>query len=167
MDNLISKKDRLTSSISKRKKKKALRVDKAIFRMKRKINQLRDEVHRKTIKFLTDEFDMIIIPPFEVSDMVNRKSRKITRKTVRKMLCWSHYKFRQRLISKAEEKGIHVVIQNEAYTSKTCSWCGNIQNIGGSEMYNCKNCGIKIDRDVNGARGIFLRALLDGAMILS
>ena len=121
----------------------------------------------KTIKFLTDEFDVIIIPPFEVSNMVNRKTRKITRNTVRKMLCWCHYKFRQHLISKAEEKGNHVIIQNEAYTSKTCSWCGNIQNIGGSEMYKCKKCDIKIDRDINGARGIFLRALLDGALILS
>lgn len=167
MDDLISKKDRLASSISKRKNKKALRVDKAIFRIQRKVKRLQNEIHRKTIKFLTDEFDIIVIPPFKASGMVNRKTRKITRKTVRKILCWSHYKFRQRLISKAEEKGIHVIIQNEAYTSKTCSWCGNIQNIGGSEMYKCKNCDIKIDRDINGARGIFLRALLDGAMILS
>jgi putative transposase len=59
--------------------------------------------------------------------MVNRKTQKITRKTVRKMLCWSHYRFQQCLISKAEEKGIHVIIQNEAYISKTCSWYGNIK----------------------------------------
>jgi len=150
-----------------RKKKKALRVDKAIFRMQRKIKHLQNEIHRKTIKFLTDEFDVVIIPPFEVSNMVNRKTRKITRKTVSKMLCWSHYNFRQRLISKAEEKGIHVIIQNEAYTSKTCSCCGNIQNIGGSEVFNCQNCRTIMDRDENGARGIFLRALLDGALILS
>ena len=104
MDDLISKKDRLANSTSKRKKKKALRVDKAIFRMRKKIRQLQNEIHRKTIKFLTDEFDVIVIPPFEVSGMVNRKTRKITKKTVRKMLGWSHYKFRQRLISKAEEK---------------------------------------------------------------
>ncbi len=60
-----------------------------------------------------------------------------------------------------------MIIQNEAYMSKTCSWCENIQNIGGSETYKCKNCNIKIDKDVNGTQGIFLRALLDGAMILS
>ncbi|PKY54705.1 hypothetical protein RhiirA4_548356 [Rhizophagus irregularis] len=59
-----------------------------------------------------------------------------------------------------------MIIQNEAYTSKTCSWCGNIQKIGGLKMYKCKNCDIEID-DINGARGIFLRALLDGALILS
>ena len=167
MDGLSSKKDKLASSTSKRKKKKSLRVDKAIFHMQRKIKCLQNEIYRKTIKFLTDEFDVVIIPPFEVSNMVNRKTRKITRKTVRKMLCWSHYNFRQRLISKAEEKGVYVIIQNEAYTSKTCSCCGNIQKIGGSEVFNCQNCRTVMDRDENGARGIFLRALLDGALILS
>ena len=134
-------------------------LTKLFFCMRKKIRQLQNEIHWKTIKFLTDEFDVIVIPPFEVSDMVNRKTRKITKKTVRKMLGWSHYKFRQQLISKAEEKGIHVIIQNEAYTSKTCSWCGNIQKIGGSEVYNCRNCGTVMDRDENGARGIFLQAL--------
>jgi transposase len=48
------------------------------------------------------------------------------------------------LISKAEEKGIHVIIQDVVGVE-------NIQNIGGLETYKCKNCRIKIDRDVNGA----------------
>ncbi|RGB32281.1 hypothetical protein C1646_226703 [Rhizophagus diaphanus] len=57
-----------------------------------------------------------------------------------------------------------MIIQNEAYTSKTCNWCGNIQKIGGLKMYKC--CDIEID-DINGARGIFLRAFLDRTLILS
>ena len=73
----------------------------------------------------------------------------------------------QRLVAKAEELGVHVIIQNEAYTSKTCSYCGNVQKIGGSEMYKCQSCGAVMDRDENGAWGIFLRALLDGTLILS
>ncbi|KAG9290913.1 hypothetical protein G9A89_011063 [Geosiphon pyriformis] len=35
------------------------------------------------------------------------------------MIGWTHYRFRQCLIAKAEELGINVIIQNEAYTSKT------------------------------------------------
>ena len=42
------------------------------------------------------------------------------------MLWWGHYQFRQRLVAKAEEVRVHVIIQNEAYTSKTCSWCGSV-----------------------------------------
>ncbi|RHZ80348.1 hypothetical protein Glove_137g156 [Diversispora epigaea] len=46
-------------------------------------------------------------------------------------------------------------------------WCGNIQNIGGSEVYNCQNYKTVMDQDENRARGIFLWALLDRALILS
>ena len=167
MDNLISKMDRLNETSSKRKKRKAKRLAAAVARMRHMIVHLQNEIHRKAIAFFVREFDAIIIPPFEVNSMVNRKTRKITRRTVRNMLGWAHFRFRQRLMSKAEEAGVHVIIQNEAYTSKTCSWCGNMQAIGGSETYNCRSCKVKMDRDENGARGIFLRALLDGALVLS
>ncbi len=77
-----------------------------------------------------------------------------------------HYTFIQRLLSKAEETGADVIIQNETYTSQTCSGCGSLQKIGGSKIYRCRRCGLVIDRDVNGARGIFLQALLDGAICM-
>jgi hypothetical protein len=46
----------------------------------------------------------------------------------------------------------------EAYTSKTCSFCGKIHNIGSKKILKY-SCGITVDRDLNGARGILLRAL--------
>ncbi len=69
------------------KKEKALQIDKAIFCMKRKIKQLQNEIYQKIIKFLINKFNIIIIFPFEVSNMMNRKTQKKTRKTIRKMLC--------------------------------------------------------------------------------
>ncbi|RHZ87191.1 hypothetical protein Glove_40g49 [Diversispora epigaea] len=30
---------------------------------------------------------------------------------------------------------------------KTCSACGNIQNIGGRKVYKCKGCNVVMDRD--------------------
>jgi len=48
----------------------------------------------------------------------------------------------------------------EAYTSKTNSWTGEIMpKLGGREWITVD--GLRINRDVNGARGIFLRALVD------
>ncbi|KAG9302774.1 hypothetical protein G9A89_009551 [Geosiphon pyriformis] len=61
-----------------------------------------------------DSLSAIVIPPFKVSDMVNRKTRKIIKETVPKMLFWAHYHFRQCLISEAEELEVRVIIQNEA-----------------------------------------------------
>ena len=50
---------------------------------------------------------------------------------------------------------------NEAYTSRTCSWSGEIiGNLGGRRIVAGSD-GTRVDRDINGARGIFLRALGD------
>ena len=90
----------------------------------------------------------------------NDKKRKLRKKTVRRMLSWSHYMFKQRLINKARQFGKKVVIVDEAYTSKTCSCCGEVHNnLGGNKTYICpnSNCGAVMDRDVNGAKNIFLR----------
>ena len=55
-----------------------------------------------------------------------------------------------------------VIDCNEAYTSKTVSWTGEvIDNLGGSRVIKSPSTGLKMDRDLNGARGIFLRALVD------
>ena len=53
---------------------------------------------------------------------------------------------------------------NEAYTSKTRSWDGTIKcNLGGASVIRDES-GFGMDRDVNGARGIFLRALGDSTL---
>jgi regulatory protein YycI of two-component signal transduction system YycFG len=49
---------------------------------------------------------------------------------------------------------------NEAYTSKTVSWTGEVKKIGGSRVIKDAH-GNSMNRDLNGARGIFLRALVD------
>ncbi len=53
-----------------------------------------------------------------------------------------------------------VIEVREDYTSKTCSWSGEIVNMGSSESIRGSD-GIRMHRDANGARGIFLRALLE------
>ena len=49
----------------------------------------------------------------------------------------------------------------EAYTSKTVSWTGEVKKIGGAKRIKSNLDGQVMDRDWNGARGIFLRALGD------
>jgi putative transposase len=48
---------------------------------------------------------------------------------------------------------------NPRNTTKTCSKCGNVQNIELSERtFNCKNCGMSMDRDLNAAINILSTA---------
>ena len=72
--------------------------------------------------------------------MSARKGRKIHNKSVRRLLCWSHYKVRQHLINKNELFSDCKVIEcDESYTCKTCGYCGVINHkLGNSTVFKCK-----------------------------
>ncbi|MGK7897518.1 MAG: RNA-guided endonuclease InsQ/TnpB family protein [Xenococcus sp. (in: cyanobacteria)] len=153
--------DDLISRSSKVNAKKRYRMRKAADKIRAKIRNLVDELHHKIARFLVDNFDVILLPSFETSEMAIKKGRKIRAKTVRQMLTLSHYRFKQFLKHKAFETGKVVLDVNEAYTSKTVSWTGEIiHNLGGRKKIKSKD-GRIMDRDLNGGRGIFLRSLVD------
>jgi putative transposase len=153
--------DKLISRSTKQTAKTRHRYRKAMDRIRRKINALVDELHHKLACFLVDNYDIILLPTFETSQMVLKKSRKIRSKSVRQMLTWAHYRFKLFLAHKAFEMGKLVIDCCEAYTSKTVSWTGEIiKNLGGRKVIKSAD-GRCMNRDLNGARGIFLRALVD------
>ena len=67
--------------------------------------------------------------------------------------------FAQLIQYKAESAGCVAVGVNPQYTSKMCSGCGNVQDIGKNRTYNCNRCGMSEDRDLNAAKNILERAL--------
>ena len=142
-----------------KKTKNARRKEKAINKARKRIKDLVTEVHCKTVHFLLKNFNKIIIPPFEVSNMVKRANRKINSKTVRQMLCWRHYGLKERLKNAAcKYTNVDVYVRDEHYTSKTCTHCRSIHpNLGGAKVYRCRNCGLVTDRDCNGSRNIFIK----------
>ncbi|KAJ3297308.1 hypothetical protein HK104_000635 [Borealophlyctis nickersoniae] len=161
LDSLIAK----TTRVPARKRNSHRRAQ---ARIRQRIRNLIDECHKKSVVWLTRTFDIIVIPTFDAQRMSRRKPGcRLNRKTVRKMLTWSHGRFRERLLSKAEEVGVTVITSvSEAYTSKTCSSCGFINGkLGGSRVFKCGGCGIEMDRDVNGAKGILLRSLVKEAIV--
>ena len=133
--------------------------------MRQRIINLIDELHWQAARFLTGHYRIILLPEFSTKDMANKASRKIRSKSVRMMLTLSHFRFRQRLIWKAWQRGAAVIMVNEAYTSKTRSWDGVVHpNLGGGKVIRDPS-GFGMDRDINGARGIFLRALGDSPFL--
>jgi putative transposase len=166
IDKLISAKIRLKGRQNKHKRQ---RLQKKINRLFIRIKNLIDEVHKKAAKWLTTEYRVIFIPTFESSQMVaksGQKKRKFNSKTVRQMLNWAHYRFKQTLKFHALKRGATVIDVTEEYTSKTCTKCGHVhQNLGGSKHFKCPHCGHSMPRDWNGALGIFLKALRDTACV--
>lgn len=146
--------DRLMSKIAKAKCRQKRRLKQAAERMRWKIFDMIDELHKKTANFLCRTFSRIFIPTFETSQMVT----KLTSSVARNMMTFAHYRFKQFLMAKGPEYFCEVIECNEAYTSKTYSCCGKIHPIGSKKVMKC-DCGATVDRDLNGARGIFLRAL--------
>ena len=141
--------------ISRKKKERSNRFNKAMQRIRWKVRDLIDEIHNKTALFLCKLFDVIYLPTFETQEMVS----KLHHKTSRAMLGWAHYRFKMKLKAKAEEYSCKVVDCNESYTSKTCGNCGTENQIGGKEVWTCKHCGCVHDRDINGARNILLKQM--------
>ena len=159
LDDLISR----TAKEPNRRKRRQMRWAQA--RMRQRITNLVDELHWQLARWLTSNYRIILLPTFETHDMTQRARRKIRSKTARMMLTFRHFEFKQRLQWKAWQRGALVLDVNEAYTSKTRSWDGAVNTkLGGAKAIRDET-GFGMDRDVNGARGIFLRALGDSPFL--
>ena len=69
---------------------------------------------------------------------------------------WSYYELQQMIEYKADRLGIKVRYVNPAFTSQTCSRCGNIdkENRQTQETFVCTKCGFKLNADYNAAINI-------------
>ena len=121
-----------------------------------KINNLIDDLHFKTIKYLTNTFKHIIIPSFETQEMAKKNSIRCVN---RNLLQLKHYLYRQRLEAKCVLEKCTIDICTEEYTSQTCGRCGYLTKVEKKDVYCCNRCDLKIDRDVNGARNIAIKRL--------
>ena len=126
---------------------------KRIFSIRNKLQDLTHDLHKRAADFLTKNYDVILLPTFETSEMTAKEKRKITSRTVRQMLSLGHYQFKQYLGWIAYKRGKVVLVGSEAYTSKTDSRSGEMKELGPAKTIN------GLCRDVNGARGQFLRVL--------
>lgn len=144
--NKLEKLNKITN-LWKRKKKVAYTM--------MKINNIIDDMHWKTIKWITSRYRNVLIGNLSTKNIISKDSiydgkyKKIIQSI-------KLYEFRTRLEYKCQLNKINYKMVNEYYTSKMCSKCGNInENLGSKKLYNCIKCKNKIDRDVNGARNIY------------
>jgi transposase len=125
----------------------------------KKILNLVTELHWKTIDYLVKNNKTIIIGNLKSQKIVskNKTMYSLTKKISNSL---SFYKFMERLKYKCDLNNIKFAKINEFMTSKMCSKCGNIhEELGSNKIYNCYKCNIKMDRDINGARNIHIKAI--------
>jgi putative transposase len=152
LDQLISKQSQAKGAKQRYSLRRAAR------RARIRIQDLVNEVHKQLAKHLATNYDLVLLPKFETSQMIFKKNRKIGSQTARQMMTWAQYRFQQRLLFKCRQHNCRVAIVDESYTSKTCSACGALDyKLGGKKVYRCASCKMVMDRDINGAKNIFLK----------
>lgn len=126
----------------------------------KKIQNLIDELHWKSINYLTSNYKNIFIGDLSSKNISCNKTSNISKITKRIAYKLSFYKFRMRLEKRCEVNNINYKMVNEKYTSKMCSNCSNYnEKLGTNKIYNCNNCKNIIDRDINGSRCIYFKGL--------
>ena len=181
------------SAIDKKKNKngKKIRNIKSLKNKKKKlylkIKGYVNEVHKKSAKFLCENYLNILIPEFKTKPMIskhqikseterikrikNKEEGKKEIKNLKKKIklssevkfvlsMQSHNKFKEYLKAVAKRYKTNIYEVDESFTSQCCTSCGVLsKEYDKKRMKTCKCCGLKIDRDTNGSRNIYLKSI--------
>jgi hypothetical protein len=127
------------------------------------------EMHHRVIKKLLSIATLILLPNFESQSMAMKQqpggaARCINKAVSRDLMCLSHYKFKQRLMSAVRyHPGVRVIDCSEEWTSRTCSQCARIHpTLGGNRWFQCPHpaCRHREGRDAQAARSVLTLNLI-------
>jgi IS605 OrfB family transposase len=131
-----------------------------IIRKHTRLKNLVTELHWKTINYLTNRYETILIGNLSAKSISSCENSNIRKMTKRLAYTMSFYKFRERLKYKCSVRGNKYREVNEYCTTKACSVCTNInKDLGSSKIYECLKCKIIMDRDVNGSRNMYFASI--------
>lgn len=131
--------------------------------VKKKFEKIKNRIidmHWKSIKYLTKNYSTILIGKWSTKRIVCNETSILSPMLKRVTSMLSFYKYLQRLKYKCNKYRLNLILVHEGYTSVLCSRCGNKHlSLNGNKRYCCEKCGLKIDRDVNGARNIMVKGM--------
>jgi IS605 OrfB family transposase len=122
----------------------------------RKMKNLVDEIHWKTIKYIINNYKYVVIGDVSLKEATKNGTSKLNPLTKKVGLTLKLSEFRNRLKYKCLINGIRYKEVDEWGTSKMCSSCGRYKyELKGEKIYKCPNC-VEQDRDINSATNIAL-----------
>ncbi len=140
-----------------KRKKGSHRRELAKLRLQKKwehiTNRSDDYLHKLTDRLVKSGYTSFAMEELHIQNMVRNHnlSQSINNAS------WN--RFAQLLSYKAESAGMKVIKVDARNTSKKCSNCGNLMEMPLLERtYNCNRCGMHLDRDINAAKNILIRA---------
>jgi IS605 OrfB family transposase len=159
IDKLNKKIDKIKSSRKKSHFKGKSVRRKNFSKIEKQKKNIIDCVHWNTVNHLLAHNDVIYFGDIKSHDILrSSKNRRLNRALADIKL----HLLKQRLVYKASlYRGKEVYFLNEAYTTKTCSSCGFINNhVGCNNVFNCPNCSVIIGRDLNASKNILMKGVL-------
>ncbi len=129
---------------------------------------VRDVNHCMSAEEISD--DSVRVHVLEnLSGMEKQKERGAKGKKTRKLISrWSYSQLEFDMRYKAQAKGKRVEFVDPGYTSQECSRCGTIdRNARDKGEYRCRKCGLRMQADVNAAKVIKKRWILNYTLPLA
>ncbi|MGK7942073.1 MAG: RNA-guided endonuclease InsQ/TnpB family protein [Crocosphaera sp.] len=125
--------------------KNAIKYYQKLRKKHKRISNIREDFLQKTTTLLAKTYQNILVEDLNVKGMM--ANHKLSNALSNLGL----YRFRELLSYKQECFGFLLTIVDRWFpSSKTCSVCGNIQDMPLCErVYHCQNCGQVMDRDLN------------------
>ena len=142
---------KLQKTISRRKKGSNKRK-KAVVKFAKKyehVTNIKDDFLHKLSYNIVNSYSFIAYEELNITGMMKypRLARIIGEEAWGKII--------QYILYKAESAGCVCIGVNPKDTSKTCSECGNVQDMPLSErIFHCRRCGMLMDRDLNASINI-------------
>jgi putative transposase len=137
---------------SKRHRKLMAAKNRASSKAERQQRDILHRASRKVVDFCEKE-KIATIAVGDVRDIADGVNKG--KKTNQKISQWTHGLFTTYLKQKSRVFGINVRLIDEAYSTRTCSHCGNVRTSSPKgRIFICPSCGVRMDRDGNGAANI-------------
>lgn len=143
------------------KRRTRWRIKQRLAKLELKLYNVINDLHNQTSSFLSRNYETIFLPSFSTSEMLSGKC--LHSSTKRKMQGFAHYRFKCKLQCLCDKHGSRLFIVDESYTTKTCGNCGKECDVGGATLFSCP-CGYNMDRDVHGARNIWIKTMCEKAL---
>jgi len=159
--SLIVLLDKKIKLLKDRRERKTRVTKRRILKVERKKSNIINELHWKTINEILKKNDFIFYGDIKSHGIVKGKENSTLNRNVNNL---KFYKFKERLEFKSIERSKKVYFVNEAYTTQTCSFCGNKYNPGCSKVYNCVLCKRSIGRDVNASKNILMKGIIENLL---
>lgn len=118
-----------------------------------KVANQRNDFLNKLSREFAEKYSMIVVEDLRVEDL--RKNHSLAKSFSDAGLCT----FIDMLEYKVSETGAQIMKVNPAFTTQTCSQCGHVKewyeklNLS-DRIYQCQECGLVIDRDLNASMNI-------------